>query len=388
MTDATGSAPPSADQRSESYYTAGQWSLMRQRFFKNPVAVGAGIVLLLIVLMGFFAPFLSPHAPTAAGADRDYIKGAPQFPRFSDAETGAWDWPHLCSFRQETNEFLQRVQVEDCSEKRYVVFFVRDWEYNLISIPLGFTQLTLTSDVHLFGVDEGFIHLFGTDAGGKDIYSRTLHAIWVSLSVGFLGLVIKLLMSLLVGGVAGYFGGRIDAFLMTITDAVRVIPQIPIFLALAVAMPPSWSSEMRYFAIALIIGFFDFPTLARRLRTHLLAERNQDYVLAARLNGASSGRIIRRHLIPSFASYIIVDTLINFPFMILAETSLSFLGLGLSEPVNSIGVLLSQAQDIEVQQRLLWYYIPVAFFVTMILAFVLVGDGLRDAADPYSEQNK
>mgnify|MGYP003992085945 FL=1 len=153
-------------------------------------------------------------------------------------------------------------------------------------------------------------------------------------------------------------------------------------------MPDEWSSETRYFAIAFVIGAFDFLTLARRLRTHLLAERNQEYILAAKLSGSSSSRIIRRHLIPSFLSYIIVDIIINVPYIILAETSLNFLGLGFSEPVNSIGVLLSQAQDVEVQQSLLWYYIPVVFFVLMILAFVLVGDGLRDVADPYSEEGR
>jgi len=153
-------------------------------------------------------------------------------------------------------------------------------------------------------------------------------------------------------------------------------------------MPDEWSSETRYFAIAFVIGAFDFLTLARRLRTHLLAERNQEYILAAKLSGSSSSRIIRRHLIPSFLSYIIVDTIINVPYIILAETSLNFLGLGLSEPVNSIGVLLSQAQDVEVQQSLLWYFIPVVFFVLMILAFVLVGDGLRDVADPFSEESR
>ena len=153
-------------------------------------------------------------------------------------------------------------------------------------------------------------------------------------------------------------------------------------------MPDEWSSETRYFAISFVIGAFDFLTLARRLRTHLLAERNQEYILAAKLSGSSSSRIIRRHLIPSFLSYIIVDIIINVPYIILAETSLNFLGLGLSEPVNSIGVLLSQAQDVEVQQSLLWYYIPVVFFVLMILAFVLVGDGLRDVADPYSEEGR
>lgn len=385
MADAT---PTTPDARSESYYTAGQYALIRQRFLREPLAVCAGIVLILIILLGFFAGFMSPYAPTAAGADREYIDGPPQIPSIVDAETGEWDWPHLCTFRQERNEFLRMVQVEDCSQKRFIEWFVEGWEYDLIDINLGLFRIHLTSTTHLFGIDEGSIHLFGTDDAGKDIFSRTMHAIWVSLSVGFLGLVLKFVMSLLVGGVAGYFGGRIDAILMTITDAVRVIPQIPIYLALAAMMPAAWSSETRYFAIACIIGFFDFPTLARRLRTFLLSERNQDYVLAARLAGASSGRIIFRHLIPAFASYIIIDTVINFPYMILAETSLSFLGLGLRDPVNSIGVLLSEVRSFEVQQSKLWYFIPVGFFVTMILAFVLVGDGMRDAADPYSEQNK
>jgi peptide/nickel transport system permease protein len=175
---------------------------------------------------------------------------------------------------------------------------------------------------------------------------------------------------------------------MMVTDAVRVIPTIPLFMAAAAAMPDTWTQETRYFAIATIIGFFDFPTLARRLRTHILTERNQDYVLAAHMAGARASRVIGRHLIPSFLSYIIVDTIINVPYMILAETSLSFVGLGLSEPVNSLGVLLSQANDIEIMQNYPWNFTPLAVFVAMIMGFVFVGDGLRDAADPYAEQYK
>ena len=374
--------------RDEKYYTAGQLALIRARFFRKPVAVAAGGLLVTLILMGFFAPFLSPHEPNAAGANRQYINGPPQWPKFRD-ESGQWSAPYLCTFEQKLDrKTLRRVRVENCKKKRYLTWFPQSWEYQLFHLNLGFTKFTITSDLHLFGIDEGYIHLFGTERAGKDIFGRTLHAIWVSLSIGFVALTIKLTTSLLVGGVSGYFGGRIDSVLQTLTEAIRVIPPIPIYLALAVAMPDEWSSETRYFAIAFIIGAFDFPTLARRLRTHLLAERNQEYILAAQLSGSSSARIIRRHLIPSFLSYIIVDTIINVPYIILAETSLSFLGLGLSEPVNSIGVLLSQAQDVEVQQSLLWYYIPVIFFVTMILSFVLVGDGLRDAADPYSEQGR
>ena len=201
-----------------------------------------------------------------------------------------------------------------------------------------------------------------------------------------MALVVKLFSSLIVGGVSGYFGGRIDAVLMAITEAVRVIPPIPVYLACAVALAEvDLTSVQRYFAIAVVIGLLDFATLGRRLRTHILTERNQDYVLAAQLSGASNWRVIRVHLIPSFTSYIIVDTLINFPYVILAETSLSFLGLGLTEPVNSLGVLLQKAQDPDIQQNMIWQFFPVVIFVVMVMAFVFVGDALRDAADPHAE---
>lgn len=174
---------------------------------------------------------------------------------------------------------------------------------------------------------------------------------------------------------------------MSFTEAVRVIPAIPIYLACAVALSEmDLTPVQRYFAIAVVIGALDFAALGRRLRTHILTERNQDYVLAAQLCGSSTWRIIWRHLVPSFTSYIIVDTLINFPYVILAETSLSFLGLGLTEPVNSLGVLLQKAQDPDIQQNMIWQYFPVAVFVALIMAFVFVGDALRDAADPYSEK--
>ncbi len=206
-------------------------------------------------------------------------------------------------------------------------FFVEGWEYKLFGI--------IPMDTHLFGVDEGKIHLFGTDATGKDIFSRTFHAIWTSLAVGTIGVVIAFVLALLIGGVAGYYGGWIDGTLQMITDAVRTVPAIPLFMAIAAFMPPELSAEERFFYISLILGLIGWPTLARRVRTHLLTERSQEYVLAAQLCGASSGHVIRRHLLPSFTSYIIVDLVISFPYMVLSETALSFIGLGLKDPVNS-----------------------------------------------------
>jgi peptide/nickel transport system permease protein len=173
-----------------------------------------------------------------------------------------------------------------------------------------------------------------------------------------------------------------------ITDAVRTIPSIPLFMAIAAFIPPEWSAETRFFVITMILGLVGWPTLARRVRTHLLVERNQEYVLAAQLCGASAGHVIRKHLLPSFTSYIIVDLVISFPYMVLSETALSFIGLGLKDPVNSLGVMLQNVTKADVLLNYQWYFIPVVFFITLVMAFVFVGDGLRDAADPYAEARK
>ena len=355
-----------------------QSQLIWQRFQKNKSAKIATFFLIFLISLGIFADFLSPYKPTIDGADKDYINGAPQLPKFWD-ENGFSIRPFLYTTERtrsiETN--FRWVETVNREERRYVQFFVKGWEYNFLGI---------TMDRHLFGIDQGQIHIFGTDGSGKDIFSRTLKAIYISLAVGVLGLAIKLCMSLMVGGLAGYFGGWVDSILSAFTDAVRTIPPIPLFMALAAFIPDHWSAEMRFFYIATIIGMVDFPTLSRRLRTHLLSERNQEYVLAAKLSGTSTFKIIHKHLLPSFTSYIIVDTLINFPYMILAETSLSFIGLGLQDPVNSIGVMLQNATKSDVLLNYQWYYIPTIFFIALVMAFVYVGDGIRDAADPYKVQ--
>jgi peptide/nickel transport system permease protein len=240
----------------------------------------------------------------------------------------------------------------------------------------------------LFGVDKGMIHIFGTDSTGKDIYSRTLTAINTSMAVGTIGVFIAFVLALAIGGTAGYYGGWIDSGLQMITDTVRTIPSIPLFMALAAFIPDTWSAEERFFFISMVLGLIGWPTLARRIRTHLLTERNQEYVLAAQLCGATPAHIIRRHLLPSFTSYIIVDLVISFPYMVLSETALSFIGLGLKDPVNSLGVMLQNVTSADVLLNYQWYFIPVIFFIVLVLAFVFVGDGLRDAADPYSSSKK
>ncbi len=390
-------APANVDQqRKESYFTASQTQLIWARFKKNKAALAAAGVLAFMVLIGFFAPFLSPYEHTVAGRDRDYQNGVPQIPRFCDDNGCSWV-PFIYTYERtrsiKTN--FRWVTTVNTDKRRYLTLFPEGWTYSYLAFNLDLPGDALDIDfpglrfnTHLFGVDEGKIHLFGTDDAGKDIFSRTLHAIWTSLAVGTIGVVIAFVMALIIGGVSGYYGGWLDSGIQMVTDAVRTVPAIPLFMALAAFIPDEWSAEARFFFISIILGFINWPTLARRVRTHLLTERSQEYVLAAQLCGASGGHVIRRHLLPSFTSYIIVDLVISFPYMVLSETALSFIGLGLKDPVSSLGVMLQNVTNADVLLNYQWYFIPVIFFIALVMAFVFVGDGLRDAADPYSETRK
>ncbi|MEJ1159145.1 ABC transporter permease [Prosthecomicrobium sp. N25] len=362
----------------EAYFTVSQGRLVLERFRRQRAAMAGAMVLLLLILCGLFAPFLSPHDPTIAGSDRAYLDGAPTIPRFCD-RNGCSARPFLHKVERvrsiETNlRWVERVS-ED--ERRYVRFLVPGAPYRLFGL--------FTLETRLFGVDEGYIHLFGTDSAGKDIFSRTLHAIWTSLTVGVLGVLVAFVLALVIGGISGFVGGWVDSVIQTVSDAVKIIPRLPLFMAMAAFLPQEWSAETRFLLITTLLGLKGWPTLARRVRTHILTERSQDYVLAAQLCGAGMPYVLRRHLLPSFTSYIIVDLVISFPYMVLSETALSFIGLGLKDPVNSLGVMLQNATSADVILNHQWYFIPVVFFIALVLAFVFVGDGLRDAVDPYAE---
>ncbi|MCT4609159.1 MAG: ABC transporter permease [Pelagimonas sp.] len=369
-------AAQAEQQRDDDYYTAGQYKLIWDRFRRKRSAMIALAILLSFILSGIFAPFLSPYSPNSAGRNVTYVNGPPQIPQFCDAAG--------CSFRPFIHKFERhrgadtnfRWVTRPTDERNYLTFLPQGWGYSMFGIAM---------DRHLFGVEEGQIHVFGTDSGGKDILSRMLHSIGVSLAVGTIGVLISFVLALIIGGVAGYFGGWIDTVLQALMDTVKTVPTIPLFMALAAFVPQEWSSEERFFFISMLLGLLGWGTLARRVRTHVLAERTAEYVVAAKLCGASSAQLIRRHLLPSFTSYIIVDLVISFPYMVLSETSLSFIGLGLKDPVNSLGVMLQNVTRVDVLLNHQWYFIPVPFFIILVLAFVFVGDGLRDAADPYSE---
>ncbi|MBT4997090.1 ABC transporter permease [Oceanospirillaceae bacterium] len=382
MTNITNTVPATNQKLKEAYFTASQGQLIWQRFKQNKSALAGAWVLIILILSGIFSPFLTPYDASIAGRDKDYLNGAPQVPSFCD-DNGCSLRPFIYSYERtrsfKTNFRWVTEEKTDLEDRRYLTFFSKGMEYTFLGIKF---------DRHLYGVDEGQIHIFGTDSTGKDIFSRTLTAVNTSMAVGTIGVLIAFFLALVIGGISGYYGGKIDSVLQMVTDTVRTIPNIPLFMALAAFVPDTWSSEERFFFISLVLGLIGWTTLARRIRTHLLSERNQEYVLAAQLCGASPHHVIRRHLLPSFTSYIIVDLVISFPYMILSETALSFIGLGLKDPVNSLGVMLQNVTSADVLLNYQWYFIPVIFFIVLVLAFVFVGDGLRDAADPYADTNK
>ena len=382
MTNITHTSPTADQKLKEAYFTASQGQLIWQRFKRNKSALAGAWVLIILILSGIFSPFLTPYDASIAGRDKDYLNGAPQIPSFCD-ENGCSLRPFIYTYERtrsfKTNFRWVSEEKTGLEDRRYVTFFSKGMEYKFLGINF---------DRHLYGVDKGQIHIFGTDSTGKDIFSRTLTAVNTSMAVGTIGVLIAFFLALVIGGVSGYYGGKLDSVLQMVTDTVRTIPNIPLFMALAAFVPDTWSSEERFFFISLVLGLIGWTTLARRIRTHLLSERNQEYVLAAQLCGASPSHVIRRHLLPSFTSYIIVDLVISFPYMILSETALSFIGLGLKDPVNSLGVMLQNVTSADVLLNYQWYFIPVIFFIVLVLAFVFVGDGLRDAADPYADTNK
>ena len=382
MTDITNTAPSANQKLKEAYFTASQGQLIWQRFKRNRSALAGAWVLIILILSGIFSPFLTPYDATIAGRDKGYLNGAPQIPSFCD-DNGCSIRPFVYTYERsrsfKTNFRWVSEEKTELEDRRYLTFFSKGMEYKFLGISF---------DRHLYGVDKGMIHIFGTDSTGKDIYSRTLTAVNTSMAVGTIGVLIAFFLALAIGGISGYYGGKVDSVLQMLTDTVRTIPNIPLFMALAAFVPDTWSSEERFFFISIVLGLIGWTTLARRIRTHLLSERNQEYVLAAQLCGASPAHVIRRHLLPSFTSYIIVDLVISFPYMILSETALSFIGLGLKDPVNSLGVMLQNVTSADVLLNYQWYFIPVIFFIVLVLAFVFVGDGLRDAADPYADTNK
>lgn len=355
------------------------WSQTWRRFGRSRVGVaGAAVVLVLYIVCLILPEFFAPYDPETKNAQ--YFGGPPQVVRFVD-DTGTF---HLQPFvygveRKIDPKTMQRTFVEDTSVRYPVGLFVEGDQYRLFGL--------IPSNIHLFGVVGGTGHanLLGTDRIGRDVLSRMIHGGRLSLSMGLIGVTISLVLGAVLGTVAGYFGGFVDNLVMRATEVLMAFPTLPLWMTLAAAVPPTWSPTAVYVGITAILALVAWGTLAREVRGKVLALREEDYVLAARTMGASHARIVLRHLLPGCLSHIIVVATLAIPSMIIAETALGFLGLGVKPPMISWGVMLNEAQNIRSIAHTPWLLFPAIPVIVSILAFNFLGDGMRDAADPQSD---
>ena len=362
----------------EKIYVAPYWKLMWWRFRKNKMALISVGVLAVFYLVGIFCEFVAPYDPGQYFVK--YKLAPPSRVRIRDAE-GNFHWPFVYkTIRDRDPETMRNIYTEDTEIRYPVQFFVHGTEYEMWGL--------FTADLHLFGLpvphEEQGVFLVGADRLGRDVFSRLCYGARISLSIGLVGVFLSLTLGIVLGGISGYRGGRIDMLIQRVIEFIRSIPSIPLWMALSAALPSDWPVVRLYFGITVILSLIGWTWMARVVRGRFLALREEDFVMAARLAGSSEARIILRHMVPSFLSYIIASLTLAVPNMILAETGLSFIGLGLRAPAISWGVLLQEAQNVRSLALAPWVFAPAFFVVTAVLAFNFVGDGLRDAADPYA----
>jgi len=361
----------SAEQ--ERYYQAPAWRLMWWRFKKHRLAVFSLYCLLAIYAMTVFVEAIAPYE--LEFRDTQHIYAPPQQVHFF--HDGSFVGPFVYGYAYELNmETLKREYVPDPAKVYPIRFLCRGQPYEMWGL--------FHADLHLFcPAREGTLYLLGTDRLGRDVLSRIIYGARISLSIGLIGIAFSFLLGITIGGLAGYYGGLVDVLVQRLIEVVRSFPEIPLWLALSAILPVTWSPLWVFFGITIILALLDWPGLARAVRSKLLSLREEDFTQAAQLMGASPQRIIFRHLLPSFSSHLIASLTLSIPSMILAETALSFLGLGLRPPITSWGVLLTEAQNINVVVLYPWLLLPAVPVVLVVLWFNFLGDGLRDAADPY-----
>ncbi len=372
-------AQPAAVSRSDRVYVASQWQLMWWRFREHKVAVVCTVIVILFYLAALGCEFVATTDPEITSGSTKLLP--PQWPHFIDTAGKFHLRPFVYGLNRSRNpETLRPLYSSDTSVIYPIYFFTQGTPYKLWGL--------FDSQTHLFGlgpdVQDHKFYLLGTDRIGRDMWSRVVYGTRISLSIGLIGVIMSLFLGIVLGGISGYYGGVVDLFIQRVVEFLRSMPTIPLWMALAAALPPRWSPVRVYFGITVILSLLSWTGLARVVRGRFLALREEDFVMAARLNGSSEMRIILLHMVPSFASHIIASMTLSIPAMILNETSLSFLGLGLRAPVVSWGVLLQEAQNVQTVALAPWLLIPGLAVVIVILAFNFMGDGLRDAADPYS----
>jgi peptide/nickel transport system permease protein len=363
------------EQEKERYFAASQWQLIWWKFRKHKLAMIGAPVILFLYTLALFCEFLSPY--TELTRFTGYLDAPPQRIRFYDKATGFRLRPFVYGLRAERDpETLRRLYIPDESKLIPLRFFVHGEPYKFWGL--------FEADLHLVGTDGEPVFFMGTDSLARDLFSRVIYGARISLSIGLVGILLTFVIGLLVGGISGYYGGLVDAIVQRIIDLLRSIPTLPLWMSLAAALPRDWPPARAYFGIVVVLSLVGWTSLARVVRGKFLSLRGEDFVIAAKLSGSSEMRIITRHLLPSFMSYVIVSITLSIPTMILSETALSFIGLGLQPPVVSWGVLLQDAQHLRALALHPWLLIPCFFVIATVLMFNFLGDGLRDAADPYT----
>ena len=359
----------------ERYFLASQWRMMWWRLKRHRLAVASGVILALLYLMVAFAEIIAPYG--VHSRDVEYVYAPPQEVHWF--HEGRFLGPFVYDYDVTLDlENLARVYTENETRPLPLRFFCRGEPYRLWGL--------LPARFHLVcPAEDGVVFLLGTDRLGRDVLSRVIHGARVSLTIGLIGIAISFLIGLTLGGIAGYYGGWVDTLVQRLIEIIRSFPELPLWMALSAALPVTWSPIGVFLGITVILGFLDWTGLARAVRSKLLALREEDFCTAAVLMGARPRRVIARHLLPNFMSHLIASATLSIPSMILGETALSFLGLGLRPPITSWGVLLNEAQDINAVALYPWLMFPVVPVMIVVLAFNFFGDGLRDAADPYRE---
>lgn len=363
--------PPSAEERIS---VASNWTLVWWRFRKHRLAVASALVLLGLYAVVLCPEFFSTHDPEATDARLAFIP-VQRVRFFDDGRVSPWV-PAIVGKRNPST--LRMEWRLDESRKVPVRFFVAGHPYRVLGV--------IPARVHLMGAAPGSgrsVHVLGTDRLGRDQWSRLMHGTQTSMTIGLTAVTLSVVFGVLLGGISGYVGGLADNVIQRVIELLQSLPTIPIWLALTAALPRDWSPLQVFLAITVILSLVGWTTLGREVRGRFLALREEDYVLAAELAGASRARIIGRHMVPNFLSHIIATSTLAIPAMIINETALSFLGLGIRPPAISWGVLLQEAQNIQTLALAPWLLIPGGVVILSVLAFNLVGDGLRDAADPY-----
>ncbi|WP_417769831.1 ABC transporter permease [Stappia sp.] len=357
----------------ERFYQASQWQIMWWKFRRHRIAVWSGVILILFYLCVPFAELIAPYSPNERS--NDHLYAPPQTLRLF--HEGSFVGPFVYGSKASIDlETVRWVYAEDREDVQPLRFFCSGSNYRFWGL--------FDARFHLVCPAEGgTLYLLGTDRLGRDVLSGLIYGARLSLTVGLVGVTISIVLGLFFGGIAGFFGGLIDSAIQRLIEILRSLPELPLWMALSAALPVTWSPVWIYLGITVILGLLDWPGLARAVRSKLMALREEEYAKAALLMGARPSRVIRKHLLPGFTSHIIASASLSIPAMILGETALSYLNLGLRRPAVSWGVLLNEAQDISVVVVYPWLMAPVLPIIIVVLAFNFLGDGLRDAADPY-----